>query len=97
MQAEMVGRATYYHLPGNVMRNGEMYDPYAPTCAVDASLWPLMGGEIVIVTIPGQPDVALRVTDTGYLRRWGVVIDVPMGTYQRYFGGATTATVRLLQ
>jgi hypothetical protein len=94
---ELIGLVTYYYLPDNVMRNGAMYDDCAPTCAVDASLWPLMGGEIVLVTIPGRPDVALRVTDTGYLSRWGVVIDVPKCAYDRYFGTARTARVEMLQ
>lgn len=89
----MEGLATWYHHPGRLTRNEELYQTYSPTCAVDDHLWPYLEGKLLRITnLETGEWLVLRVNDTGYLHdaHLGVVVDLPKGTHRFLSGDGDT-------
>ena len=78
----LVGLATYYGGPyiGRKMKNGQVYDPNALTCAASSALWDKFGSKTIrVCLLDGNRCVEVRVTDCGDAKafaKYGVVVDL---------------------
>lgn len=78
------GKATWYGEAVHIdepMRNREIFDANAFNCAVDDARWDeLAGAQLLVYT--ESTCIVCKVTDTGYLAEWGVVIDLTPAAFE---------------
>jgi len=71
-QPDLDGLATYYYEPGVRFRNEEMFDNFAPVCAVDGTLWNEMKGKTLLVqSVRDNKFAVCVVKDSGRLSSGG--------------------------
>lgn len=76
----LLGLATFYFLPGNVLYCGPYYiESNEPWVAVDVNLYKsgaIKCGDIVDVVTPSG-SLRAKAMDAGYLDKYGFIVDIP--------------------
>lgn len=78
-KAVMVGRASWYSLPGRRTANGERFRPGAMTAAMRG----FRGRKVRVVNMTNKKSVTVRINDHGPARYTGRVIDLSVGSFAR--------------
>ncbi len=69
-EGALVARATYYHLPGKTMANGQQFNPHSKTVATPQDFFPL-GTRLLIINRSSGKHIVVKVTDRmPHKQRW---------------------------
>gem|GEM_PF-5996886 len=75
----MLGRASWYSLPGRRTANGEIFKPGAMTAAMRG----FRGRRVKVVNMSNKKSVMVRINDHGPARYTGRVIDLSVGSFAK--------------
>ena len=78
-KAIIVGRASWYSLPGRRTANGERFNPRAMTAAMRG----FRGRKVKVINMANKKSVTVRINDHGPARYTGRVIDLSKGSFAR--------------